>query len=272
MIYIEPNEVTSKQFPPGLAKHGEELPHLEAMTGGDFLVTAYESPIGDLGDEDNPEPERRLKEACAKGNLIQRKHGLDLTASIVDKRLFHAGLRMGRWTAPYRAWLVVIGCISESNNKAVIGGQASGLRYTAVIGALDWWSDPHGSVGGAVTILDSPDKLESWTLGMERRLKAAAKKPKSDPEPVYKPPDRTFYDPQWAWLATLETLPGIGPKRAKILGQHFGDLATALHWMSRPDLYKENRGNYPKGISLPMIIKIHKYLQLGHRELFDTGG
>lgn len=277
MIYADPSELSARQFPIACNRHCTTLPHLETLTGGDILVTAYTDPIGDLSDEDDPEPERQLKRACADGNLIQRKHGADLTSSIKDKRLFHAGMRMTRWTWPGRPWLLVIGSIGSKKSKATIGGKATGLGYNAVIGALDWWSDPHGSCGGVVTVLHDKALLENWLTRMDSRLKKQIEERDQsnaalpDDSPAYRPPDKTYYEPEWAWLQTLETLPGIGPKRAVLLGKHFGDLATTLHWMSRPDLFKDSREHYPKGASLLMTIKIRKWLGLaGNRNLFDT--
>jgi len=259
MIYVEPNEVQEGTIVhPSLIRVSVPLPGLEEKTGADFLIDpAFKPEYLD---------DTFLAEASARGMLIQRKHGEDLTNSIRDQRLFDAGKKMRRWTD--RPWLTVIGSLyATDDGNCKIGPTQTNWTFSSVSGALDWWQDPDKANGG-VSFVRLEKDFAKWMISWEKRLIERAGRDPEEEKIDYQIQQPDPFPEEWAWLSTLQTFPTIGRKKAIALGRAFGTLADVLYWMSNPQFYKTADPDvYPEGIGIGTIMQVRKWLGLGKRDL-----
>jgi ERCC4-type nuclease len=163
--------------------------------------------------------------SCSDGALVgvERKTPSDLLGSLRDQRLFHqlAGLRaVTPWT-----YLVVTGWFGATAEGAALcwGGEAgqtpqsTSWRYDAVQGALLTAQE----TGAHVVHCAGDGAYQPTCLRLARRHRGAHR---LAPVRLDAPLD--------AGEAFLAGLPGIGPERARLLLEHCGSPAVALHCLT----------------------------------------
>ena len=261
MIYYDPTEARKgTRLQQEVINVGKPLKHLEMLTGADLLVTPYEKSIeipDSLANDINenalhiigayrepptdvskrtgiPLPAilstKRFFDACRTGILIQRKSGMDFTASI--PKLHEILGRMLLWTPD--PWLLIaanIGC--NKDGKAVIDGKTSAFTHKTVVSAKMSWM-----LSGGKVIEISRDNLTGHVIEYaERKLKQLAidnqkfvVRKRWAKQNVVGP-----NDPRWEWMNVLMNLQGIGQKRAKALADYSGNLVNALVFLSDTD-------------------------------------
>jgi hypothetical protein len=213
---------------------------LEHLTGADFMLSSF---------DDIPLPEKLvdckphksiLHKYCDDGLLIQRKSGGDLLTSI--SRLDEIIARMLVWSP--KPWLVATGYFSCGKwGKVKVESRQTGLAYSALIGALDFWC----LRGGGLTVLSSDEQLGPWLDGMIARLG----KIKNEPNKLvihncYKQSiSQIERGSKAAIMGTFMSFPNIGPITVQEIANQFGNLAEAVEWITAEKEKKKIAGVGP---------------------------
>ena len=234
IIYADPTELRQRsRLSQEVQDIARVLPGLEEKTGADLLVTPLEMPAG---------TDYLLTKHCQQGLLIQRKTGGDLPSSVQDGRLYKSLHKMKEWTP--MPWLVVCAHVfGKESGQSVIDGRDS-IQYSALIGALDWWS----LRGGFYTILSGDQHLLWWLGQWPSRFKSL-----EHDKVIRKAHQSTVMGA--GQVDTLCTFPGVGSDKAEALMEG-RTLAEALVWLA--DL--EMPG--PAGVGQKTKEAAYKYLGL----------
>jgi hypothetical protein len=217
---------------------------LEAATGTDFLVSALDGPPL----PDNLKPGVRPHEIALRrhlGMLVQRKSGRDLPNSV--PRLTSEVLpRMQAASPAWGCWLLATGCYGRNRAGNVTVGcnrLETEWLWNALNGALAAWQLD----GGYYDVVGDDELVVPWLERAEVRLVEWQREGRPDRVTLRQPTrDVQLSDKDHCALVVLAALPGIGEKRARACLETWGDLSTALMWLSDPDLHED--GLYPPGI------------------------
>ncbi|MFL5800774.1 MAG: ERCC4 domain-containing protein [Roseiflexaceae bacterium] len=138
---------------------------------------------------------------------VERKTASDFVASILDRRLFGQTTRMSALFP--RALLIIEGGLAQVPHR---------IDMQAIRGALAFLA-----VRAGITVLQLSDATETAAMLrlMARHAQERMDQPVSLREP--RPPIEELYG---AYL--VEGLPGIGPRRARLLLAHFGSPAAVM--------------------------------------------
>lgn len=140
--------------------------------------------------------------------LFERKTLADLCASIKDGRLLAQGTRLAN--VPQRAALILEG---RSTDLA-----ASGMRREAIQGALITLA-----VGFGIALLRARDADETTAIMLLAAAQGRARASGALPRPGRRPRGK-----QRLQSHILQGLPGIGPRRARCLLDHFGSVEAVI--------------------------------------------
>lgn len=255
MIYYDPTESRSgTRMSPEVREIGVRLDGLEPATGADILVTAWDGKLrgGMLG---KPPGSILLRQALAKGMLVQRKSGLDMLGSI--PHLGHIFQRMQIATEDGgMLWLAYTGRFEPNLLEHVeCDGRDTEWHWNAFQGALDMWSIR----GGMVHWEPNDERLGDWLLRWDERLPKLL----DDPNMVLSPRPKSrltggTIDPS-PWRRTLESFPGVGSVLSHRIAIKFNTLAEALWWMSTED------SSLIEGVGLKMKLAWRQWLGLEDR-------
>lgn len=201
---------------------------IEALTGADLLITPWEMEGLD---------EHKLLAAARRGALVQVKRGEDLIASRMDGRLLGSLAKMRERTS-YPILLFIGDAEMNKSGGLLVNGERPHVRsfvpYSAFQNIVLTWQ----LGGGLYMRIPTELVLPSWCSMMLRRLKEErGRRTVSRPVKI----DLLLQDPQ---EATLSTLPGVGPERARALWRALGEhraertLLQALCWATDPDAPK----------------------------------
>lgn len=256
MIFIDPTELreTSLLGDLGNIPH-QPLQDLEHYTGADLMLSPVDFPAT---------TETLMRRHIEQGAiLVQRKSGLDLTASI-GERMGHSLTRMRAMGARQsQCLLLFIGVLTcNREDKAVVDGRDTFASFWSVQGAISKWHDR----GGVFESLSRASLMADWCRMKLRHLKEYAEEPIHQVWPAK--PDLTSTDnplqlPQAIndGRVTLATLPGLGPARVQAIWDYLQPdttLATALCLLSNPESHiKDIDGIGPKTIQ-----NVRQYLGL----------
>lgn len=246
MIYFDPSEGRSGTKVPEIKALGSPLPGLEANTAADLAITKEGTftkvldgaedvarrltnnmtamEIAEQLDMSIPAVTQATKlwSATQDGILVQRKSGNDLLGSI--PKLGEILEKMQVWTR--QPWLLVTGVIRCEAGKVVINERRSDYSYNAIQGAFDSWQER----GGFLAILERDDLIPEWLQRKQKKLQdGQASKlivAREFKQELIGPDDRH------AWLTTIMTFPGIGPKTALGFADLCGNLAVSLCLLS----------------------------------------
>ena len=124
MIYIDPNEALNRSLMPTIPD-AVELPYLESIAGADLMLTIEPFPAT---------TETLIRNHIKAGAiLIQRKSGLDLSAS-VGERMNSSLAKMKSMNA--RSWqslLLFIGVLTErKDGRGLIDGRDTGKKFSQI--------------------------------------------------------------------------------------------------------------------------------------------
>ncbi len=168
-----------------------------------------------------------LKKHCKVGDLVQRKTGRDLASSVQD--LNHILDRMLRCCE--RSWLLFIGELRcDKKGLAIIDGQETNVRCSAIEGAITSWQDH----GGYYMNLSRDGRIIPW---LNMRLEKL-RKMLDGREQILLPrvPTRPLISGHNSYeasaVATFASCPEIGPKKALLLVEHCGSIAWAMKYLS----------------------------------------
>jgi len=262
MIFIDPTETTTQsKLPEAVVRAGVVLSGLERMTGADFLISPLSSPTLKKA---SPAPIHKiaLQKHTQTGLLVQRKDGNDLLSSI--NKLTSILARMLEWAGLLPPWLLVVGEFEKSKQgKVIANGRASKWNWSSYVGALDSWQ----LKGGGLTILPRESDVPGWVNDWHN---SRLSKTIDDPDRLVNksPVSVTLSDEWWSFLAVL---PGIGPKKARVLADwlpvSFQRPAWALEYLSDLSNLKYER---PKGFGRGTFETIHKFLMLQPDEMLQV--
>lgn len=224
MIYADPTEFRlNSPLGPNRPDFIHELTGLEAFTGADFLVTPKTTPV--LTSAVAIPQQIQLREMCLTGALVQRKSAGDMASSIPN---LHGILQRMRDKSP-RCFLAPTGTIGESlEGHCTIDGKVTGWSYKAYVGAIGAWT-VDGGLLPAFPLLTNADFYE-WLTWLDAKVT----------ERHYKPPTTEVANAQAAnpAIATLLTIPGIGPESAKAVLDYCGSLWACLTYLTSRDSLK----------------------------------
>ena len=212
-------------------------PDLEALTGADIMISGLNMPATS---------ELLIRKHIeAKALLIQRKHRMDMVASIGDR--MRKSIAKMRATGAHQSQcvLLLIGILTcDRDGKAVIDGQNTGRDYWAVNAGLSVWT----KYGGVVEPpLSKVSLIPEWLKMKERHVKEIIAIPTKEfiPTPdTMRVVDRD--DPLQElvivkdWRGTAICCPGWGTKKVNALhhalkeisGEDEPTLLEAMAWMS----------------------------------------
>jgi ERCC4-type nuclease len=249
MIYIDPSELrqnskllkcldNNPDF--GLDEtKWQPLNGLEQLTGADVMISPEGLPY--------PSTEFLIKFHIKKGAfLVQLKFDHDLIASILDGRYKEAQSRMKLiGSAPWQRILLQVGffyrdeenniCANGQKSIDVIGASARSFRFKYLLSIKTLW----GARGGQFQEVATCDLIK-WFEAQEHCLKSLAESPQkfvwpSSPE-LYENELEIMDNPNWIqkewrsaqeliliddWRKMLMSLPGIGNKKARQIGQEY---------------------------------------------------
>jgi len=238
-------------MPSAIVKIAEPIPNLEAVTGGDMLISPLRKPR--LEWITNALPHQLiLRKHCEAGRLIQRKTGRDLANSV--PRLSQIRDKMLRWTdSPELLFVGILKC--DVNGMAIIDGQDSHFSYAAIQGALTSWQRPKdGSRGGCVTFLSRDGLIAPWVDNQLARLRLLREHPERTVKqrfprlPIGADTDRA------RTLRTLAMCEEIGDDKAALILNHCGSLAWSLAYLS------EGKKQSLKGIGPKTFLAARRWL------------
>ena len=211
MNFIAADPTEERHLPSDVREHTVFVKGLEALTGGDFVITPSKIPI----------TESTLRIHVAKGLVVQRKNIGDLVASFQDEdaRLWRQLIRMKlKVELP---WLLVIGDLKAKNGvdsagckkfSSVVDGRESKINYMAVIGALEAWQRH----GGYYSWISRDSTMLAWCELQYRNLVAKERRGGWGATLV----KRGIVKPLELLTeveTTLSTIPGLGPERARAI-------------------------------------------------------
>ena len=240
-IFYDPTEAREgTRLTSGVVQAGQSLPGLEHATGADLLVSPLDIHLDEL--DGSLPADMALRAHCESGALIQRKSGMDLIGSI--PKLESIQVRMQEWST--QVWLLVVGSFyCTSDGKLTVDHYKTDFSYNSVMGALNWWQ----LRGGSLIQVCSEVHVGAWIkLLVESLVKVAEHKERVvTPKPVLQ---RLLSDGWWeddtkkAARMTLETFPGMGPHRADLVAEQYGNLGLCIAALT--DVREWER--MPKGI------------------------
>ena len=245
-------------------------PDLEALTGADIMISGLSMPATS---------EMLIqKHIDAKALLVQRKHRMDMVASIGDR--MRKSIAKMRATGAHQSQcvLLLIGILTcNREGKAVIDGQQTGRDYWSVNAGLSTWT----KYGGVVEPpLSKASLIPGWLLMKERHVKETITTPVKEfiPAPdVMRVVDRD--DPLQElvmvkdWRGTAICCPGWGTKKISALyyalkevsGEDEPTLLEAMAWMSDHELV----GSIP-GIGKGLVNKARNWMGLPDGRILAT--
>lgn len=260
-IYRDPDEPEYEGIEP--------CPHLEEWTGADFMVTPSKLPVST----------RTLILAHVQKSgavLVQVKRGGDLfsslgprvNSSLARMRLSGAHkhqcllLTCGVYVpdAQGEAWLGRLRYSAAENKPYIVSQPANDASMKAVYTELRRW----GLRGGSYMPLASESDFLPFMCDLEKdlcTLPAIREVWPMLPEIHTTDPDdplqelKLVRDKGLIMLAAL-----IGPAKAKAALSAWGDLSTALMWLSNPETFEEHRDMYPEGIGPKTVAAVKSAL------------
>jgi hypothetical protein len=226
-LYFDPTESrSSSRLPQAAQDLGRPLAGLEARTGADLFITAYDTPLPDSIAA--PPGSLLFARACEQGILVQRKHGADLVHSI--PHLTDIQGRMLRHTRLH--YLAGIGRFEPTRDGHIaVDGQPTGWLYASYQGALDAWQLRGGQIALFPTEVTFSDWLQRTESVIGKIMSTLSVTPLPEPHTRI---NGGMFDPI-PFRITLATFPGVGPKLAEDIGLYCGSLAHSLWWMTSTD-------------------------------------
>ena len=226
-IFIAPSEARKGTRLPQLVIESSTLcPGLEEATGADVLISPLTTPKLEWVTSALPH-QLALRRHCEAGELIQRKTGRDLASSvpdlnyILDKMLRHCK----------RAWLLFVGDFKcDSKGMAVIDGQDTNVRCSAVEGAITSWQDH----GGYYMHLSRDARIVPWLNMRLDKLRGMLDRkekmllPRAPSRPLIS--NHNSYEAMA--VSAFASCPGIGPQKGLQLIEHCGSVAWAMKFLS----------------------------------------
>lgn len=184
---------------------------LEHFTGADLMLSTQSFPAT---------TETLLRKHIEMGAiLVQRKSGLDLSASI-GERMGHSLVRMQTMGARQsQCLLLFIGVLTcDRDNKAIIDGRETFASFWSVQGAISKWHDR----GGVFESISRSSLLSDWIKMKMRHLAEYEKEPIHlvwPTKPHISDTNNPLQLPQAVsdGRVTLATLPGLGPTRVNAI-------------------------------------------------------
>jgi len=217
-ILHDPTE--TRLLPSEIVACSQEVVGLERALGCDFLITSSRIPVTD----------KTLHIHANKGIAVQRKDIGDLVSSMQgkDMRMWRQLIRL-KLTCAY-PMLLIIGDLKAKKNSdadgeiyytAVVDGRETGIRYFAVIGAIEAWQRR----GGLVTWLSRDALMFDWCNMQLRHLQKGWPTQYVPRVPIQGIELMTEVE------TTLATIPSIGIERARAiydLAKQFWDRPTLI--------------------------------------------
>ena len=281
-IYADPTELrVNTRLPEAVVCQCVPLPGLEAVTGGDLLITTQRVAAPDgvaflqgmtlKGLELSPGEAaakygwplpaalaaQSFATACRQGLIVQRKTGRDLASSIPN--LTPILCKMLEWTA--RPWLLFVGTLRRNKTgSAIIDKSDTHFTYNAVQGALEAWQIR----GGYVTLLNCDSLVAGWITRWLDKLRITNTQvvlapPRGAHQVVIGPASDGSDKP---WRATLMSFPGMGAELSNRVAENNPTLAGCLEWITCPDWLEGQSLTRPAGIGIPSIRKWRRWLGL----------
>lgn len=255
MIFADPDEM-------GIAeKLGVEIvssPQLEALTGADFVVSPLDIPFV---------PALLQRHIDAGCYLVQRKSGLDLSSSVVERLSTSLARMQALGAKQSQCVLVFVGVmVCDVNGEGKIDYKPihgfNGSSFWIVQSAIEKWMER----GGVYTNLSRIGLLGEWMVMKERHARIIMENPTCT---VYETPDPLHEiipsDPLQElvlvkdWRVTLASIKGIGKGKVESLITYINTqyeeaqmerqatLTDCILWMTNWELIKVVPG-YGKGI------------------------
>lgn len=249
MIFIDHTEARDgTRLPDGILAAAQVLPGLEAATGADLLLSPLDLPLATL---DGTLPARlAFGRHLASGMLVQRKSGLDFTASL--GRLADHLHRMQR-DCRLPMLVVVADLKVDRDGQCVVNGTASGYTFNAVLGALLWWQ----LRGGYVAVLPRDAAFIAWVNVALHALRELRTEPVKH---VVRMPEQVLAEPNRAVEMLVGARIGLGPEKAqRLLAFCGGSLAWAWAYLTDE---ASVRDHHLEGIGPTTIRKARELMRL----------
>lgn len=225
IIAIDPTEATPQSLlPRQVIRAASIIKHFERETSADLLISPLSLSLPPVID-DKVINRVKFHKHCQAGCLVQRKSGNDLLGSI--KKLPLILERMKAWSPV--CYLLITGSFSPNKNgKVICNGRTSKWNYNSYTGALQSWID----AGGYLRFLWQDSDITSWISKMQRKLKAVQQgKVKYARHQLQKV---VSWDSPDNFKNLLSAIPGIGPIRANLVGNHCGSFVLSLIFLTDP--------------------------------------
>lgn len=254
MIFFDASETRKGSRVGELVEIGQLTIGLEAMTGGDMLISPLDLSLPITLNPDLILHKTVLQQHCMAGWLVQRKSGLDLVHSIpsLTQNILPRMRVWSKW-----CWLLSTGWYERNDSSNVsFGGNrlATEVAWNALQGGLLAWQLD----GGYYASLANDALVAPWLEQVDSMLQDWHDQGgRPDKWVSHKPTREVLRADNEPALAVLMALPGIGITKARACLAIWETAVVSLLWLSQPELYEVDPDLYPDGIGLKTVQAIN---------------